>query len=268
MLNIDCPPFLVKCVGKFRSALEGEVVCVCVCIYRKKKEKSLEKEGNFYFTIFVDTVNQKGLVYTHTQDVTSPLRADPNFLTHFTEKGGPSIFKWSTLSMWSADWNACDFNEERTFIHICSAYEGTILGVTRWSSPLIPYWRSFWCDVCCRMPWCVVRTQRLVLCSRFRIYSLGETVPILWKFVESFFFLFFYFLETRNLDKGCFFYMVVKRGNTIWWQSIIENLKKIWKSYRKFYRIFKKHFENFGEKILWNFAKSSGIFDKIFKRYR
>ncbi len=34
---------------------------------------------------------------THT-DVTSP-RADPNFLTHFTAKGGSSIFEWSTLSM-------------------------------------------------------------------------------------------------------------------------------------------------------------------------
>ncbi len=32
-------------------------------------------------------------------DVTFPPRADPNFLTHFTGKGGPSIFKWSTLSM-------------------------------------------------------------------------------------------------------------------------------------------------------------------------
>ncbi len=38
--------------------------------------------------------------YTHTHtDVTSPPRADPNFLTHFTTKGGPSIFEWSTLSM-------------------------------------------------------------------------------------------------------------------------------------------------------------------------
>ncbi len=40
---------------------------------------------------------------THTQtDVTSPPKADLNFLTHFTAKGGPSIFEWSTLSMWSA----------------------------------------------------------------------------------------------------------------------------------------------------------------------
>ncbi len=34
--------------------------------------------------------------YTHN---TSPPRADPNFLTHFTAKGGPSLFEWSALSM-------------------------------------------------------------------------------------------------------------------------------------------------------------------------
>ncbi len=34
--------------------------------------------------------------HTHT---TSPPKADPNFLTQFTAKGGPLIFKWSTLSM-------------------------------------------------------------------------------------------------------------------------------------------------------------------------
>ncbi len=37
--------------------------------------------------------------------VTFPPRADRNFLTHFTGKCGPSIFKWSALSMRSADWN-------------------------------------------------------------------------------------------------------------------------------------------------------------------
>ncbi len=38
--------------------------------------------------------------HTHTHmDVTSPSRADPNFLTHFTAKGKPSTFEWSTLSM-------------------------------------------------------------------------------------------------------------------------------------------------------------------------
>ncbi len=37
-------------------------------------------------------------IYTHTH-TPSPPRADPNFLTHFTAKGGPSIFEWSTLSM-------------------------------------------------------------------------------------------------------------------------------------------------------------------------
>ncbi len=31
-LNIDDPPFPVKCVWKFRSALGREVVCVCVCV--------------------------------------------------------------------------------------------------------------------------------------------------------------------------------------------------------------------------------------------
>ncbi len=33
-LNIDGPPFSVKCVRKFRSALGGEVgKCVCVCVF-------------------------------------------------------------------------------------------------------------------------------------------------------------------------------------------------------------------------------------------
>ncbi len=44
--------------------------------------------------------------YTRTRthlDVTSPPRVDPNFVTHFTGKGGLSIFKWSALSMRSAD---------------------------------------------------------------------------------------------------------------------------------------------------------------------
>ncbi len=34
--------------------------------------------------------------HTHTErerDVTSPPRVEPNFLTHFTAKGGPSIFE-------------------------------------------------------------------------------------------------------------------------------------------------------------------------------
>ncbi len=35
-------------------------------------------------------------IHIHTY-VTSPPRADPNFLTHFTAKGGPSIFEWSIL---------------------------------------------------------------------------------------------------------------------------------------------------------------------------
>ncbi len=37
--------------------------------------------------------------HTHTHDVTSPPRADQNFLAHFTDKGGPSIFELSTFSM-------------------------------------------------------------------------------------------------------------------------------------------------------------------------
>ncbi len=36
---------------------------------------------------------------THT-NITSLPRANPNFLTHFTAKSGPSIFEWLTLSMW------------------------------------------------------------------------------------------------------------------------------------------------------------------------
>ncbi len=50
--------------------------------------------------------------------VTSPPRADQNFLTHFARKGGPSIFKWSALSMRSADWNVWGLYQEWTFIHI------------------------------------------------------------------------------------------------------------------------------------------------------
>ncbi len=45
-------------------------------------------------------------LHTHTDrqtdrhtDITSPPTADPNFLTHFTAKDGPSIFEWSTLRM-------------------------------------------------------------------------------------------------------------------------------------------------------------------------
>ncbi len=36
---------------------------------------------------------------------------------NFIGKGGPSIFKWSTLSMQSADWNVRGFDQERTFIY-------------------------------------------------------------------------------------------------------------------------------------------------------
>ncbi len=42
--------------------------------------------------------------HTHLYE-TSPTRTDLNFLTHFTGKGGPSIFQWSALSMWNVDWN-------------------------------------------------------------------------------------------------------------------------------------------------------------------
>ncbi len=43
--------------------------------------------------------------HTHAPILTSSPRADLNFLTHFTGKGRPSIFKWSALSMRSMDWN-------------------------------------------------------------------------------------------------------------------------------------------------------------------
>ncbi len=52
------------------------------------------------------------------QCVISPPRADLNSLTHSTGKGGPSIFKWSALSVWSADWNVWSFDREQTFIHV------------------------------------------------------------------------------------------------------------------------------------------------------
>ncbi len=45
-----------------------------------------------------------------------PPKAD--FLTHFTEKSRPSIFKWSALSMRSADWNAWDLTKSGlSFLH-------------------------------------------------------------------------------------------------------------------------------------------------------
>ncbi len=53
------------------------------------------------------------LVLTHTRTslyVTSP-RADLNFLTHFTGKGEPLVFKWSALIMRSANWNVWGFDQ-------------------------------------------------------------------------------------------------------------------------------------------------------------
>ncbi len=47
-------------------------------------------------------------MHTHLY-VTPPPKVDLNFLTHFTGKGGPSIFKWSALSKRSADWNVWPF---------------------------------------------------------------------------------------------------------------------------------------------------------------
>ncbi len=49
-------------------------------------------------------VHARARAHTHTDtdtdtNVTSPPRADANFLTHFIAKGGPSIFEWSTFSM-------------------------------------------------------------------------------------------------------------------------------------------------------------------------
>ncbi len=55
-----------------------------------------------FFRILWGAIKQKNIENTHTHthtDVTSPPRADQNFLTHFTAKGGPSIFEWSTLSI-------------------------------------------------------------------------------------------------------------------------------------------------------------------------
>ncbi len=63
-------------------------------------------------TLFTCKKHAQGLLfacYTHCAHtplyVTSPPRVDLNFLTHFTGKGQPSIFKWSALSMRSVDWN-------------------------------------------------------------------------------------------------------------------------------------------------------------------
>ncbi len=52
-LNIDGPPFPVKCVRKFRYALSGEVtykgVCVCVCVCEVLQQK-IHKVGKQKFT--------------------------------------------------------------------------------------------------------------------------------------------------------------------------------------------------------------------------
>ncbi len=42
--------------------------------------------------------------HSHTH-ITSPPRADPNFIMHFTGKSEPAIFKWSAICRRSADWN-------------------------------------------------------------------------------------------------------------------------------------------------------------------
>ncbi len=57
-------------------------------------------------TFIYTNTHTYSLPRTHTPlYVTSPLRADLNFLTYLTGEGGPSIFKWSALSMRSTDWN-------------------------------------------------------------------------------------------------------------------------------------------------------------------
>ncbi len=70
------------------------------------------------FSDFVYLVLDRITCTYATLYVTSPPRADPHFLIYFTGKSGPSIFKWSTLGMWSADWNVWGFDHERlSFIY-------------------------------------------------------------------------------------------------------------------------------------------------------
>ncbi len=55
-----------------------------------------------HFLLLAHCVSACTHTHTHTHthtDVTSPPRADLNFLTHFTAKDGPSMFQLSTLSM-------------------------------------------------------------------------------------------------------------------------------------------------------------------------
>ncbi len=50
-------------------------------------------------------------VHVH-KHVTSPPKADPNFLTYFTAKGGHQYLNGQHLACVSAYQNVCDFNEE------------------------------------------------------------------------------------------------------------------------------------------------------------
>ncbi len=61
----------------------ADIECVCSWL-----------EVHFWHGEYMHGVRSWHIVYTHNP---SPLRADPNFLTHFTAKGGPSIFERSGL---------------------------------------------------------------------------------------------------------------------------------------------------------------------------
>ncbi len=69
-LNIDGPPFPVKCVRKFGSALGGEVVCVCVrvCVCTYMMWMCQERTLCIFYTCEVRTFDQE---QTHSRSAVS-----------------------------------------------------------------------------------------------------------------------------------------------------------------------------------------------------
>ncbi len=70
----------------------------CIAHDSKYFEKDAKNKDQFLVLFEENLAINLELEHTHT-DVTSPTRADLNFLTHFTAKGGPLIFEWSPNSM-------------------------------------------------------------------------------------------------------------------------------------------------------------------------
>ncbi len=77
--------------------------------------------------VWIHWIPRNGDTHTHTHThtharVTSPPRADPNFITYFVGKSGPAIFKWSAICRQSADWNVWDL-WPRTDSQLCLNYK-------------------------------------------------------------------------------------------------------------------------------------------------